>query len=233
MFKHGTREERPAGPPLLKLLRFVEFRELLAEVLYLGSIIHHDVRIVGMLRGVILVIVFGGVEGGIGIQLRYDRGAEDFGLIELIDVGLGDLLLIFRGVKNCGAVLRAVVGALAIQFRGIVCHRKKDAQELAESDFGRIVDYFHGFGVAGVATPYGFVVGALRGAACVARSGGSNAFHVLEDGLDSPEAAAREHDGLLAGRGGQRIIERWSGKRCGAGLRAIARKEVGQRAEYK
>ena len=86
-----------------------------------------------MLGGVVLVIVFGGVETGIGIQLRDDLRAEHISLIQLLDVGFGDFLLIFRGVENRGAVLRAVVRALAIELRGVVRDGEKYSQNLARA----------------------------------------------------------------------------------------------------
>ena len=82
---------------------------------------------------------------------------ENFGGVELLDVGVRDFLLIGVLVKNCGAVLGAVVRPLIIQFGGVV-DGEKNPQQLAVGDLRRIEDDFHGFGVAGFAGADGFVL---------------------------------------------------------------------------
>ena len=84
-----------------------------------------------MKGGVVLMISLGliiRVESG---DLRDDRPPEDFGLIELLNVGFGDALLLVAGVENCRAVLRARIGALPVQLGGVMRDGEKDFEELA------------------------------------------------------------------------------------------------------
>jgi hypothetical protein len=53
--------------PALPYWLSIEIWELLAQVLYFRCVIEEYVRIFRVLGGVVLVIVFGGVESGIGI----------------------------------------------------------------------------------------------------------------------------------------------------------------------
>src|SRR5258706_5277753 len=100
--------------------------------------------------GVVLVVILGGVEG---LELFHggdDGIVEGLGVVELFDVGLGYLFLFFALIEDRGAVLGALVGALAI-FGGGVVGGEEDAQELAIGDLRRVVGDADGFGVTGVA----------------------------------------------------------------------------------
>jgi len=180
------------------LFLYVEIGELLLEVGDLGGVVDHDVGIVGMMDRVILVVGLGGIEGFQRDELRDDRTGKDSGLIELVDIGVCDVLLVGTREKNYGAILRAGVGSLAIRFRGIVRDEEKNFQKLAESDLGGIEDYFYGFGVAGSSGAYGFIFGGIGLAAGIAGCGGGDSLYVFEHALNSPEAAAGENDFLLA-----------------------------------
>jgi hypothetical protein len=193
----------------------IEVGKLLLEMFDFGEVEGGYVGVVGVKGGVILVVVFGAIEGFEGGDLGDDGAAEYFGLIELLDVGLGDALLIGSGEENCGAVLRAAVWTLAIQFRRVSCDREKNFQELAQSDLRRIVDDLYGFGVPGFAAADLFVVGIFHGAAGVAGGGAGDAFYVLEDGLNAPEAAAGNDERGLAFLRGEGFVHRGIGERCG------------------
>lgn len=107
------RRMNPAG--LLSLVRSnVQAGKLLLEIFDLGEIEHGDVGIFRVLGGVVLVIGLGAIESLHRDDLRHDGVRKNFGLIELLHVGLRDALLIGVGEENYGAVLRAGVGALAI-----------------------------------------------------------------------------------------------------------------------
>ena len=73
-----------------------------------------------MLGGIVLMIVFRAIERFERNDLRHDGARKNFGLVELLHVSLRDALLVGVGKENYGAILRAAVGALAIQLRGIV-----------------------------------------------------------------------------------------------------------------
>src|SRR6058998_2406899 len=61
--------------------------------------------------------------------------------------------------------------------------------------------HFDGFRVIGPAARHCFVVGHIGGAAGVPRGHGGHAVELLVDGLDAPEASAREDGGTLRARG--------------------------------
>src|ERR1700722_3068708 len=159
-----------------------------------------------MIGGVILMIGFGGVEGFERRDLSDDRSAEYFGGVELLDVGVGDFLLVGILVENYGTVLGAVVWALVVEFGGIV-DGEKDAEQLAVGDLRWIVDDFHGFGVAGIAAADGFVLGGVLRASGIAGGGAGDTFYVLEDGLDAPEAASGQNECVLAFLRGERVVD--------------------------
>jgi len=76
----------------------------------LGQIVDRDIRLIGVKRGVILMVVFRGIEPFVPADFRDNRPRKHFGAIELIDVGLGDALLLIAVVENGGAILRPAVG---------------------------------------------------------------------------------------------------------------------------
>ena len=71
-----------------------------------------------MQRCIVLVIGLSWIESLQRNDFGYDGARENLGLVELRDIGLGDALLFVVGVKDRGAILRAFVGALAIELRG-------------------------------------------------------------------------------------------------------------------
>src|ERR1700679_2524060 len=92
----------------------VKARKLLLEMLYLWQVEGGYVGVVRMIGGIVLVVVFGAIEGLESGDLGDDGMRKHSRLIELLNVGLGDALLIWRREENCGAVLRTAVWALAI-----------------------------------------------------------------------------------------------------------------------
>ena len=86
----------------------------LADLFHLRQRARSDIALVGIVRDVILVIRLRFIErvadGGRG----YNRMTEDLGLIELIDVGFCDTLLLVIRAKDCRAILCTVVGSLAV-----------------------------------------------------------------------------------------------------------------------
>ena len=70
-----------------------EVRKLLAESLDFGSVAYQDVRIVGMMQSVVLVVILSVVETFQGHDLGDDRMMKHPGCVELRDVLRGDLPL--------------------------------------------------------------------------------------------------------------------------------------------
>jgi len=186
----------------------------------LGAVADHDVRVVGIFEGVVLVVVFGAVEAFERDDLGDDLVLPGVRGIELRDVSGGDALLVVVGVKDGGAVGGADVVALAIEGGGVV-DGEEDAEELAVGESRGIVDDLDGLGVVGGLGGDVFIVRGFGGAAGVAGGGGDDALDALEDGLCAPETTAGEDRGGVAGRWGQREVD--GGRRDGAvGLLRVA-----------
>ena len=129
-------------------------------------------------------------------------------MLQLLDVGFGDLLLLGSGVENRGPVLRADVGTLAVELRGIVRDVEEDLQHLSVGDFAGIVGDLYGFGVAGSSGAHDVIVSGRGIAAGVPGDHLFHAFDLLEDGLDAPEATASQHGRLrpLGGDAGRDLV---------------------------
>src|SRR6266568_5735518 len=126
---------------------------------------------------------------------------------ELRHVRLGFTLLLVVAVENRGAILRAVVGPLTVQLRGVVGHREEDLHQLAVRDLRRIEYDLHGLGVSRTATADFFVRGRRRASSSVAGRHAKDALHAFEYGFDAPEAAARKNGDLL-------VLDRGRGMKC-------------------
>jgi len=59
------------------------------------------------------------------VDARYDGTLEDLQLIKLLDVGLGDALLVVTRIENDRAILRTDIRTLPIELRRILRYRKK------------------------------------------------------------------------------------------------------------
>src|SRR6266536_5175102 len=112
------RDRNRTSPSLL--LSGVKVGELLAQVLDLRRIVVGDIGLIGMQRGIVLVICLCRIESLQRHDLGHDRSRKNPGLVELSDVGLGDALLLLILVKNRRSVLRALVRTLTIELRGVV-----------------------------------------------------------------------------------------------------------------
>src|SRR5262249_59268051 len=106
--------------------------------LELGQIVDGNVRLVGMMLPVVLVMSLGRIKRAQRHHLRHDRLSEDFGAVELVDIGLGDAALVVVGVKNRGAILPAFVPPLPVQLRWIMRALEKYFQVLDQGYLGRI-----------------------------------------------------------------------------------------------
>jgi len=158
------------------------------------------------------MIVLGWVEGLQRNDAGDNRLRIDLLGLELAYVGFGDFLLPVAGVEDQRAVLRAVVGPLMVQLRGIVGNGKKDHEDSAIRNLRSVEDDPDGFGVAGGTGADLLVVRGISRAARVAGCGRDNAFDAGKNGLDTPKAAPSE-DGSFPGLGGsQRRIKGGFGK---------------------
>ena len=119
-------------------------------------------------------------------------------MLQLGDVGLGNVLLLLVAVENCRAVLAPGVGALPIELRRVVSDGEEDLEKLAIGDPRRVVGDLDRFGVTGFAAADEFILGGGSRASRVARGRCLDTFDVLEDGLDSPETPAGEDGGLVS-----------------------------------
>src|SRR5215467_8764529 len=80
--KLSTRPRIPAN----KLFSYVQIWELLAKVGHLGKIVNHNIRLIRVLGGVVLMVIFCGIERRQGGDLGHNWNGEHPGLVELIDV---------------------------------------------------------------------------------------------------------------------------------------------------
>src|SRR3984957_16456260 len=93
--------------------------------------------------------------------------------------------LLVAGIKDFRAVLGAFIGALTVQFRRIVSHRKIDFQQLTEGNYRRIESHLNGLRGTRGAGAYNLIVRVGPSAARRAREGVGNPFESVEDGLFS------------------------------------------------
>ena len=70
------------------------------------------------------MMCLGGNEFGCILDAGDDRGIEDFGIVELTDVGLGDLFLRFILREDGRPVLGSYIGPLPVEL-GRVCTTEK------------------------------------------------------------------------------------------------------------
>jgi hypothetical protein len=171
-----------------------------------GAVADEDVGVVGIFQGVILVVVFAGVEGLQGRDLGDDGVGEGVVGGELRDVGFGDALLVGGVEEDGGTVGGSFVGALAVEGGGVV-DGEEDAEELAVGDAGGVEDDFDGFGVVGGFGGDLIVGGSVGCSTRVAGGGFDDALDALEHGLRAPETASCEDCGFTVGGGGQGDVD--------------------------
>ena len=177
----------PEGNGAPRLALTIKLRELALQGIELGHIHGSNVRVVGMIVEVVLMVAFGVVEGRSGDEFGDDRLLVELCFVELGDIGGCDFLLIVVCVEDGGAILSADVRALSILLCGVVDDAKENHEELSVSDFGRIVNDTDAFRVSRGASADEFVVGIGDMTAAVAGSDFFDADHVLIDSLNSPE----------------------------------------------
>lgn len=185
------------------------------------------VGVVGVIFDIILVVGFGGVEAIEGFHFGDDLPGEFVGGGEFGDLVIYDLLFVGVAVENDGAVLGTDVISLAVEL-GRVDAGEECFDEGGEGYFGRVIVYLDGFGVAGGAGLYFFVVRMEVVAARVARYDISYTDEAFEDDLGVPEASFGKVGGLLIGGGFSRVFG-WDGG-C-LGLAAGDEEEDGGKSE--
>ena len=124
-------------------------------------------------------------------NLRDDRTLEDSSFLERF-LGLARRGLLLEVVEeDRRAILRAVVGTLAIHLRRIVA-LKEDGEKLAIGNLLRVEFHFDSFGVASAIRANLFVCWAFRVATGVSDGRVRDAFDLPEGVLDAPETACRK-----------------------------------------
>src|SRR5580765_108708 len=78
----------------------IQLWKLLPQILKLGQIVVNDIRIIRMIRQVVLVVGLGFMESVERRELRGQDAWEHLRLIELIDIRLGDALLLISRIEN-------------------------------------------------------------------------------------------------------------------------------------
>src|SRR5689334_19376174 len=106
----------------------VQVRKLALEGGDLGKVVEDDVRAVGIVDEVVLMIVLGAVEGFERDDLGDDGVGEGLGCGELVHVSLGDALLVGSFKEDRRAILGADVRPLAVELSGIVGDGEEDFQ---------------------------------------------------------------------------------------------------------
>jgi hypothetical protein len=123
---------------------------------------------------IFLVVLLGAPERLSGLNLGDDApGKVVARSCELLDLGLGLLLLLGGMEEDGGAILRAPIGTLAIRRSGIV-EIEERVQNLFVADFFGIELQLDYFGVAGLISADVFVGRLVEGTAFIADGGGRN-----------------------------------------------------------
>src|SRR5262245_46775389 len=101
-----------------------------------------------MLLMVTLMILFSAPESFRGCDIRRNPTAETPGLLQVIDCGLRQILLLFIVIEDNTAILRAEIRPLPVHLRRVVNLEENAQQHLIRNLLG-IVSHFHGLGVTG------------------------------------------------------------------------------------
>ena len=116
----------------------IKLREQPLQVTNLRQVVDGDVGIGWIAGEKILMIPFGRVKRMTRLDLGNDGTVEGVRLIELINIGLGDLCLLRVNGKDGRAILRADIGSLTVEFRTIVSDREIDLENLGIADRSRV-----------------------------------------------------------------------------------------------
>src|SRR5262245_60573922 len=114
-----ARPAAPAPTTATSIVSDVQLGKQPTERGHFGGVVDQDVRVVGVSRRVVLVILLGPVERLQRLQLRRDLALEDALLVELTDVGLGEAPLLRIGEEDRRAVLASDVGPLPVDLRRV------------------------------------------------------------------------------------------------------------------
>src|SRR5678815_5902996 len=118
----------------------------------------------------------------------HNRLLEATRFLQLLFGQLGFAFLLRSVKEDRGTVLRSVVGALAIELRGIVV-LPEYFQQFLVGKFGGIVLHLDRLGMAGAITANVLVSGVGEVPAGVANPGPRDPRQLAESGFDSPETA--------------------------------------------
>ena len=110
----------------------VQLREQLLETVELRHVVDGDVGRGRVRVQVILVVVLGREEARVPVGARDDRRVEDLRLVELRDVGVGDLFLNVVLREDRRSILVTDVGALPVQLGRVVDDGEEDVKQLSE-----------------------------------------------------------------------------------------------------
>ena len=127
------------------LLRSIELRKLPLQIGNLGKIVDDDVRLTRITCSIILVVSLSFIKCFQWYDFSDDSPRKKLGAVELRDVRLRHLFLLFIAIENRGSVLRSHVWALAVELSGIMGDGKKHFEQLAVRDSGRVVREPNGF----------------------------------------------------------------------------------------
>src|SRR5258708_4387522 len=133
------------------------------------------------------MVLLSGVEAGERVDLRHDGPGIDLRLVELLNVGFGNALLLVRCVEDGGPVLRAFVRSLAVELRRVMRNGEVDLKQFAERNTGRIEGDPDRLGMAGAAGADDFIVRGQPAAAGVSGYYFGNTLNVPEHCVDAPE----------------------------------------------
>src|SRR5215831_10163911 len=142
--------------------------EILAQLFNLRLCNISDVRLIGVSRGVILMVVLGGIELAQGLESRRNPVLEYMCVVQLPDIRFGNALLFVVGIEYRRTILPAHVVTLPVDLRGIVGNRKVDFQQLAECRLAGVVADFDDFRVIRATAADGAIVRGLGRASGVA-----------------------------------------------------------------
>src|SRR5579863_2185415 len=188
---HNARLRLPAKR-LLTMSFLDQISVLLANLARLGQRVMLNVRFVGMLPSVILVVLFGRVICRERFESRHDRSRKKPGLREL-------LYFLFGGLPLCGSreedgrtVLRSHVVPLAIELRRIVCV-EEHVEQLMIGDLLRVVGDADHFCVPRISVADAAITGRFGSTSRIPAFDVEHSFERLERRLGAPETAAGKY----------------------------------------
>src|ERR1035437_9221457 len=142
--------------------------EDLLELLNLRQVVDNDVWVVRIPRQEILMVALSRIKRATRLDCGDDCLPEHVCLVELVDVGLGDVGLLGICREDRRAILGAVIRALVIELGGIV-NRKEDLEQLAVADQSGVKSDLDRFRVPGRTAANGFIDRRFLVAAGIAR----------------------------------------------------------------